>query len=265
MASPASQTLVEHIEALRAALLRSVIAVAAAFPLGLLAAWPGVQRVVWWLFPEGGRELYYSRLADPFIIKIKVAAVVAMVLACPYVLWEVWKFVAPGLRERERRAVKAWFGWAVALFAAGVAMAVGVVMPLVVRFLLGFQGEWLTALPDLRDVLDMVLWLPLAFGLVFQFPIFILMLTRFGVVKVETLARGRPYVVTGLFIMGAVLTPPDVLSQAALAAPAWLLFEASLLVARRMARHEKTTIPAETHDEGDYGLDTYTREEDAEP
>ena len=256
MKKPENQTLVDHVEALRAALLRCLAAVAVAFPAGLLAAWPGVRWLVLWMFPEGGCELYYSKLADPFLLKLKLAAILAALLACPFILWEIWKFAAPGLRPRERRAVAAWFGWAVALFAAGVAMAVGFVMPLVVRFFLGFQGEWLTALPDLRAVMDMVLWVPLAFGLMFQFPVFLLMLVRFGVVRAETLARGRPYVVVGLLVAATLLTPPDVLSQVALAIPTWLLFEVSLLVARRMGCHEKK----ETRDEGDYGLDEYERE-----
>jgi len=257
MKNPENQTLVEHIEALRAMLLRCIAAVAAAFPAGLLAAWPGVRWLVWWMFPAESRVLYYSKLADPFLLKLKLAAIVAVVLACPFILWEVWKFTAPGLRHNERRAVAAWFGWAVFLFILGVAMAVGFVMPLVVRFFLGFQDGWLAALPDVRAVFDMVLWVPLAFGLMFQFPIFILMLVRFGVVRVGTLARARPYVIVGLLIAAAFLTPPDVLSQVALALPTWLLYEAALLVAGRMGRHKENT----PRDEGDYGLDDYAREQ----
>jgi len=257
MKNPESQTLVDHIEALRAALLRCLVAVAAAFPAGLLAAWPGVRWLVWWMFPEGSRELYFSKLADPFILKLRLAAMLAVLLACPFILWEIWKFVAPGLRVSERRAVTAWFGWAVVLFTAGAALAVGFVMPLVVRFFLGFQGEWLTALPDLRAVFDLVLWVPLAFGLMFQFPIFLLMLVRFGVVRVEALARARPYVIVGLLIVAAFLTPPDVISQVALAVPTWLLYEVALLVARRAKRHEVKTMEVP---EGDYGLDEYERE-----
>jgi len=257
MRKPENQTLVDHIEALRVMLLRCLVAVALAFPPGLLVAWPGIRWLVVWMFPEGACELYYSKLADPFLLKIKLAVIVAVVLACPCLLWEIWKFVAPGLRPRERRAVAAWFGWAVVLFAMGAAMAVGFVMPLVVRFFLGFQGEWLAALPDLRAVFDMVLWIPLAFGLMFQFPIFLLMLARFGVVRAGTLARARPYVIVGLLIVAAFLTPPDVVSQVALAVPTWLLYEISLLVARRMGRREKQAadVPGD-----DYGLDDYERE-----
>ena len=100
-----NQTLADHIEALRAMLLRCAAAMAVAFPLGLAVAWPGVRWLARWLFPPGFQGLYYNRLADPFILKIKFALIVALVVSCPFVLWEIWKFVAPGLREREQRAV----------------------------------------------------------------------------------------------------------------------------------------------------------------
>ena len=264
MTSPKNQTLVEHIQALRTMLLRCMAAMAVAFPVGLLVVWPGIEWLVAWLFPPEFRTLYYAgNMTHVFILKMKCALLVAMVLTSPYNLWQVWKFVAPGLHEHERLAVKLWIGWAALLFAAGVALSVGFVMPLVVRFFLGFQSEWLKPLPELPAILDMTLWVSIAFGVMFQFPLLLLMLVRFGIVRAKTLSHARPYFVTGIFIVAAFLTPPDVISQIALAVPSWLLFEATLLIANRFERRaqeaEKTAL-AEA-EENDYGLDIYTNEE----
>ena len=232
-----SQSLVEHITALRSALLRCLAAVAIAFHLGMALAW----RCTWWLMdwvcPPEVHRLYYFKMADAFVLQLKCALLLSLVLACPYILWQVWAFVAPGLHARERRSARAWIGCAALLFFLGVTLCIGAIMPLVVRFFFDFQSERLTALPNLSDVMGMTLWLSLAFGAMFQFPVVLLMLVRFGVVRVATLVHARPYVIVGIFILAAILTPPDVASQLALAVPSCILFEGALLIARRLERN----------------------------
>ena len=255
MENPKNQTLADHIEALRATVLRCVAAVALAFPIGLLAAWPGIRWLADWVCPPEFRTLYAFQMMDPFLLQMKFALLAAVVLAFPWCVREVWNFAAPGLRENERRAVKWWAGGAAALFALGVAMGAGFVMPLVVKFFLGFQSGSLTMFPSLRDVMEKTLQVSLAFGVAFQFPLLLLMLARFGVVRAAAMARGRPYIIVGILIAATLLTPPDVISQIALAIPLWILFEATLLVAGRFERHEK---PAAEND--DEGLAMYERE-----
>ena len=258
MTSPKNQTLVEHIEALRTMLKRCIAAVAVAFPIAMAVVWPGIWRLVDWLFPPEFRTLYYGgNMVNAFTLQMKCALVLALVVTSPYTFWEIWKFVAPALREQERRVVKMWVGWAALLFAAGVALSVGFVMPLVWRFFLGFQSERLRALPELAKVMDMTLGISVAFGVMFQFPIFLLMLVRFGVVRVATLVHARPYIIVGILVVATLLTPPDILSQIALAVPSWLLFEATLLIARRFERRAQEAVV-----ENDYGLDAYPREEE---
>jgi len=263
MTNRKNQTLVEHIEALRTMLRRCIVAVVVAFPIAMAVVWPGIWRLIDWLFPPEFRTLYYGgNMVGAFMMQMKCALVLAMVATSPYTLWEVWKFVAPGLREQERQAIRQWVGWAAVLFAAGVALCAGFVMPLVWRFFLGFQSERLQALPDLAKVVDMTLGVSLAFGVMFQFPIFLLMLVRFGVVRVAALAHARPYIVVGILIVATLLTPPDVLSQIALAVPSWLLFEATLLIARRFERRaqEAEKIAEAEAEANDYGLDIYMNE-----
>jgi len=228
-----SQSLVDHIVALRTILLRCIVAMLIAFPVGMAVAWRCTWWLMDWVFQSDAQQLYYLKMVDAFAIQLKCALLLSLVMACPYILWQFWMFVAPGLREQERRMVKWWVGWAALLFALGVALCVGVVMPLVVKFFFAFQSERLTALPNLSDVMGMTLWVSLAFGVMFQFPVVLLMLVRFGVVRTATLARARPYIIVGIFIVAALLTPPDIASQLALAFPSWGLFELTLLLARR--------------------------------
>jgi len=239
MTTRENQTLVEHIAALRATLLRCLLAVMVAFPVGMAMAW----RCTWWLMdwicPPDLKPFYYVRMRDAFVLHLKCALLISLVLACPYILWQLWRFVAPGLHDRERYAVTRWVGLAALLFASGVALCLGGVMPLVVRFFFAFQSERLVALPNLPDILDMALGVSLAFGAMFQFPVVLWMLVRFGVVRTAALTNARPYVIVGIFIFAALLTPPDVASQLALALPSWGLFELTLFAARRSERHRK--------------------------
>ena len=255
------QTLVEHLQAVRTMLFRCVLALAVAFPIGLLVALPGIHWLVGWICPPELASLQALAPFEVFIWQMKIAALIAAVLACPWMVREIWRFIAPGLYENERRAAGWWIGGATILFASGVALCVGFVLPLALRFAAGFQSEKIAMNLRLEEVLGLTLWLARGFGLMFQFPLLILMLVRFGVMRVATLSHARPYVVVVILILAAVLTPPDVISQIALALPTWLLFEAALLLARRLERPQPTEPPAPTPD---FGLDLYLREQNSD-
>lgn len=265
MKRPENQTLVEHIEALRRMLLHCLAALTAAFPAGVALAYPGMRRLLEWICPPELLPVNFHAPFEAFVWRMKFALLVAAVVACPFILWEVWKFVAPALYERERRAVKCWIGWVAFFFALGVVLCLGLVLPFLMRFAASEQSPHLAAMMRLEYVMGLSLWLPFAFGVAFLFPLVALMLVRFGVVRAGTLSHARPYIIVGIVAAAAVLTPPDVVSQVALAVPMWLLFEAALLAARCI---EKRTHTAPAADEtpagepGDYGLGLYPQSEE---
>ncbi len=258
MTKPENQTLVEHIEALRAMLLHCVAAVLVALPVGLAVALPGIWWLIDWTCPPSMNAYQYLAPMEVFIWQMKFALVAAVVVASPYMYWSVWRFIGPALYAGERRALKWWIAAATLLFIAGVALSLGMILPLVMRFGAGFQSPRLVAALRLDYVFGLAQMLALAFGVMFQFPLVVLMLVRFGVVKVKTLAHARPYIVVGLLILAAILTPPDIVSQAALALPSWLLFEAALLAARRFEK--RAASEAKISDDTDYGFDLYNND-----
>ena len=175
-------------------------------------------------------------VVTPFLIPIKVAAMVAFSVALPYVLYQAWAFVAPGLYAHEKRLVLPLVLASTVLFFAGVAFCYFFVFRLVFDFVFNVAPKSITVAPDIENYLNFVLTLFIAFGLTFEVPIVVLVLTRMGIVTVEQLVNIRPYFIVGAFVVAAIVTPPDVLSQLLLAFPMWLLFEVGLLAARAFGR-----------------------------
>ncbi len=191
--------------------------------------------------PEGG-SMIATEVAAPFLTPFKLTLMLAFVLALPYVLHQAWAFVAPGLYRRERRIALPLLVSSVVLFYLGMAFAYFVVFPIMFRFFVGVAPEGVAVMTDIARYLDFVVKLFLAFGLAFEVPVATYLLVRAGAVEAEALARGRPYVIVGAFVVGMLLTPPDVLSQTLLAVPMWLLFELGLWLARQVR-------PADEEDE----------------
>lgn len=146
----------------------------------------------------------------------------------------MWRFLLPALYEGERRALKWWVTISTALFALGAAFCVGLILPLLMSFSGGFATPELQPVLGLANFLHLAGWLMFAFGVMFQAPVLVLIAVRFGLVSASSLAKKRPYILTGILILAAILTPPDVVSQIMLAVPTWLLFELGLHGARRM-------------------------------
>lgn len=232
------QDLIAHLLELRSRITRSLVALLLVF-LGLfpwaadlyaMLAQPLLARL-----PQG-TQMIATDVTTPFFVPVKVALMAAFLLAMPYILLQIWKFVAPGLYEHEKRFLFPMILGSVLLFLAGMAFAYFVVFPAVFSFVIASAPDGVAVMTDIEKYLSFVLGMFMAFGISFQVPIVVIVLVRMGVVTVEKLREARPYVIVGAFVAGAILTPPDIVSQFLLAVPMWMLFEAGVVVAARMPR-----------------------------
>lgn len=232
------QPLVAHLTELRDRLLRSVLAILLVF-LCLFAfaneIYAFVSEPLRSLLPEG-TSMIATEVASPFLTPFKLTLVCSLVLAMPYILFQVWGFIAPGLYKHEKRIAIPLFLSSVTLFYAGLAFAYFVVFPLVFGFFSAVGPEGVTYSPDIARFLDITLKLFFAFGIAFEIPVATVLLIWVGIANPKTLAEKRPYVILACFVFGMLLTPPDVISQALLAIPMWLLFELGLLFGRFIPR-----------------------------
>ena len=231
--------LLDHLIELRTRLVRCVIAIGIAFAVCFYFAdeiFGFLVRPLTNAFPPGEGRLIYTKLYEAFFVEIKVALFAAFFVTFPIIANQLWAFVAPGLYAKEKKAFLPFLLATPVLFGAGASLAYFVVMPTAFTWFLGYQGETagLTqeALPAMGDYLDLVMHFILAFGISFLLPVLLLLLNRAGIVTREQLSAARRYVIVGVFIVAAVATPPDVVSQLILAIPLWLLFEGSLLLMR---------------------------------
>ncbi len=182
--------------------------------------------------------LIFLNAPDVFFTYLKIALVLSIFITAPITFYHVWAFIAPGLYKHERHAFVGYFVASLLLLFAGGAFAFYIVFPLIFEFFLGFSTETIQAMPAVKEYLTLVLKLLFAFGLSFQIPIVVLMLVRLDLVKPETLAAKRRYVIIWAFILAAILTPPDIISQTLLAFPMMLLYEVGIMLAK-MNRDKK--------------------------
>ncbi len=229
---------IEHLIELRSRLLKIVAVVLLAFA-GLA---PFADRIYTYLagpllrhLPESSTMIAID-VASPFLTPFKLALVVAIFLTLPFSLYQVWAFIAPGLYRHEKRLLLPLLFFSTLLFYAGAAFAYFVVLPLVFQFMTATAPEGVAVMTDIARYLDFVLTLFFAFGVAFQVPIVTIVLVWTGITTRQRLARARPYVIVAAFVIGMLLTPPDVISQTLLALPMWLLYELGLLFSRPFAR-----------------------------
>src|SRR6266536_3317329 len=235
--SEAQETFISHLIELRSRLLRSIVAVIvvlfALFPFAkniyaLLAA-PLLRAL-----PQGA-TMIATDVTGTFLVPLKVTLMAAFVIALPYVLWQAWAFVAPGLYQHEKRLALPVIVSSFLFFLIGMSFAYFVVFPIAFGFFAGYTPAGVQMMTDIDKYLSFVLTMFVAFGITFEVPVVVVVLVRLGVVSLEKLRSIRGYVIVGAFIVGAIFTPPDVLSQVMLAVPLWLLYELGLLVARFVA------------------------------
>jgi len=227
------ESFIAHLVELRSRLLYSVIAVLLIFicifpwasDLYTMLANPLLARL-----PKGG-QMIATDVTTPFFVPLKVALMSAFLVALPYVLYQIWSFVAPGLYSHEKRLVWPLIIASTLLFFFGMSFAYFIVFPIVFAFITASAPQGVAVMTDIDKYLSFVLTMFMAFGVTFQVPVAVILSVRMGFVSVERLREARPYVVVGAFVIGAIFTPPDVVSQLMLAIPLWLLYEAGIVVA----------------------------------
>jgi len=244
--SSGQESFISHLVELRTRLLRALGAVAVVFA-GLLL-WPGAAAIYDFLaspliaaLPQGAKMIA-TGVITPFVVPLKVTGLAAFMVALPYVLYQAWAFVAPGLYEHEKKLALPLIVAGTLLFFAGVAFCHFFVFGQVFAFIANFAPKSITPAPDIEAYLTFVLTMFLAFGVTFEIPIVVILLVRFGLVSIEQLTEWRSYVILGNAVVAAVITPPDVVSMLALLIPMCLLYEAGLLVARYITPREKSEV-----------------------
>lgn len=234
----AEASLMSHLLELRSRLMKATGAVLAVF----LCLVPFTARVFEMVsqplmaqLPEGA-TMIATQVASPFLTPLKATLYVAIMLAVPIVIYQVWAFVAPGLYRREKRLAVPLLISSVVLFYLGVAFAYLVIFPIMFGFFTGSAPAGVQVMTDISSYLDFVMALFISFGAAFEVPVATVLLVLTGIVKVETLTKNRQYVFLGAFVIGMFLTPPDILSQTLLAIPMYLLYEAGIVMARILSQ-----------------------------
>ncbi len=227
-------TFISHLIELRDRLLRGLLAVTIVF----LCLFPWAKDLYTVLaqpllavLPVGG-QMIATDVVGVFLVPLKVTALVAVIITMPFLLYQLWAFVAPGLYSHEKRLVLPLVFTSSVLFMAGMSFAYFVVFPLAFKVLASFAPDGVAWMTDIDKYFSFVLGMFVVFGVTFEIPVAVVLLVRMGVVSVEQLTEARPYVIVGAFVLAAVLTPPDVISQLLLAFPLWLLYELGIIAAR---------------------------------
>ena len=232
---PQEMSLVDHLIELRGRLLRSVVGLLLIF----LCLFPFAQELYTWLAQPllakmpAGTSMIATGVVTPFFVPLKVTGLAALMIALPWVLYQIWAFVAPGLYAHEKRWVGPLVVASTGLFLAGMAFAYYAVLPMVFGFITGFAPEGVAVMTDIAAYFDFVLGLFIAFGVTFEVPVLVVVLIAAGIVTPAKLREWRPYVIVAAFVIGAIFTPPDVISQLMMAIPLWILFELGVLVGAR--------------------------------
>lgn len=236
------ESFISHLIELRSRIVKAAGVVVVIFLC--LMPWAGqiydlLARPMMAALPEGSKMIA-TGVTTPFLVPVQVTLLVAFVIALPWVLYQAWAFVAPGLYTHEKRLVAPLVISSTALFIAGVAFCYFFVFGVVFKFINGFAPKSIAVAPDIENYLSFVMTMFLAFGITFEVPIVVIVLVRMGLVSVEKLKAIRAYVIVAAFVIAAVVTPPDITSQFLLAVPLWLLYEIGLMVAPLFVRMTRT-------------------------
>lgn len=238
--------LIAHLIELRNRLMHSIVALLLAFvclfpwaaDLYAILAQPLIAKL------PAGAQMIATDVTTPFFVPLKVAMMTAFLIALPYILYQMWRFVAPGLYAHEKRWIVPLIAASFTLFQSGMAFAYFLVFPVVFGFITASAPEGVAVMTDIDKYLSFAISLFLAFGLTFQVPIAVVVLAKMNIVTIAQLREARPYVIVGAFVLGAIFTPPDVVSQIMLAVPLWMLYELGIVIAGLMKGQAKPDIEA---------------------
>ncbi len=245
--TPKEMTFVQHLIELRNILLHSVVAILVIF----IAIFPFANEVYGFIAAPiievlpTDTNIIAIGVISPFLTPLKMALIIAVYMAMPYLLYQIWSFVAPALYKHEKQMILPLVISSTILFYAGLLFSFYIVFPVIFSFLSSIGPSIVDFTPDVQYYLDFVLKVSFAFGVAFEVPIATILLIMFGVTTVENLKKNRPYVVIGAFVLGMLLTPPDIISQTLIAIPMWLLFEAGLIFAPLLKRKEVSAAPTD--------------------
>jgi sec-independent protein translocase protein TatC len=237
-----TESFISHLIELRNRLLRMVLG----FVLVFICLFPFANKIYTLLAAPmlaklpAGAHMIATAVTTPFFVPMKVAMMAAFLISLPHTLYQAWAFIAPGLYPSEKKLMLPTIVMASVLFLTGMSFAYFAVFPVVFGFIVGSAPEGVTVMTDISQYLDFVLTLFFAFGLAFEVPIAVVLGVNFGWVTIAQLKEARGYVVVGAFVVGAIFTPPDIISQIMLAVPLWILFESGLLVARYLLPKENS-------------------------
>ncbi|WP_308923051.1 twin-arginine translocase subunit TatC [Janthinobacterium sp. J1-1] len=238
--SPVEETFISHLVELRDRLVKASIGIAVV--CAVLFYWPGPAQIYDFIAAPmiaslpAGSKMIATGVISPFLVPMKVTLVISIIVALPWVLYQMWAFIAPGLYLHEKRLVAPLVISSSLLFMAGVAFCYFFVFGRVFHFISNFSPSSIAVTPDIENYLDFVMSMCLAFGATFEVPVVVVILVRMGLVSIAKLKEVRPYVIVGAFVIAAIVTPPDIVSQFALAVPMCLLFELGLLVSPMFVR-----------------------------
>lgn len=221
-------TLIEHLEALRTVLIKALSALAIGFLPMFLAAPYVMDALIKIIMNKNGITVNFFAPMEVFILQLKITLLLDVLLCFPYIVGQVWKFIMPALYDNERKFIKSVVMISSALFVVGVLFCLFFILPAVIRFGLSFAADNIKPLLGVSNVISLALWLSLMFGVMFQFPLITYALIHSGIVGYDAIKSKRAYVFTGILILSALLTPPDIISQILLALPTYGLFEVGL-------------------------------------
>jgi sec-independent protein translocase protein TatC len=228
----------EHLEELRFRIIKCLLAIILVFPVTFHYSQPTIEWIKRELCPEELGTLINTEMMGLFILRMKMGTVMAMLICTPLLAYHIWKFIGPALLKQERKHVLNYVIASSFLFSMGAAFALFAIYPMVVRFSLSMSSEEVVNMISVQSFVMMAGMMMIGFGAMFQLPILVFLLIKTGIIKIETMRQFRPIVIVVIFVLAAVMTPPDIISQVALGLPAYIMFEGSMLLARLTMKKE---------------------------
>lgn len=227
------ESLIAHLEALRETILKCLLVLGLVFPFMLFAAPKVLEWLTGIIISDSNISLNYFSPAEVFLIQIKTAAVLDLVVCFPYIAKKIWDFILPALYENERKFIKTTVLTSSFLFVLGVLFCIFFILPLIIKFGMSFSSSNIKAVFGISNIINLSLWMSISFGLMFQLPLITYSLIKSDIIPYDLISDKRSYVIVGILIIAGILTPPDVVSQILLALPTYMLFEIGLFFARR--------------------------------
>ena len=234
------ESIISHIEALRTTLIRCFSALAIVLPFTFYMSPRVLNFLIKILLGNNEVKLNYFAPMEVFILQIKLALLIDIIVCFPYIMKKIWDFVLPALYEKEKQFIKSSVIISSILFVFGVLFCIFTILPLVINFGMSFAGNNIQAVFGISNVINMALWLGFVFGLMFQVPLIVYLLIKWDIVEYETISSIRPYVLVCLLVLSALLTPPDIISQILLFSPTYILFELGLCFSKLTCRSKKS-------------------------